>query len=530
MEEDQHRGAQEAPSARRSTAFVGSIALHFAFGKKVGFPAIAWSEPIYGGWLGDVLRAFNAYTPVMGMSLVAFNAAIIIQEFVLLFRARAKSGANKTVPPILWYLGFFPRLLYTLVSLPPTRRRRYGGYIVHLGIALMFLGFTGKSWTVDKETTSPRARRYQIERFTLEYIGPRMEVDTTKRMVFADIRVKDGDKVMGQLAPAKFIYKKMPDSPTTEVAMLHSIRDDLYLVVGSINPQTKVASLQIHLNPLVGWIWFGAIILLFGSFVCRWPELQPEESSAWQFARGSAAIATSVIIGILIALMPVPAFAQGMEHTGTVKIENERERGVFSQLRCMCGSCARDILSTCSCSTAEDARVRIREKLAKGEAEEKIIEEYTHQLDSSGKEYGLGSLAIPPNAGAMRAIYAVPLVAIVGGGIGLAVRAQAPLAQSHAEEVPPAAPTAEDDKLRSSPRSGARRISMTESRAGRARCPEPQTLDPEEIAEAEDAARGARSPWGCPLVTVAWPPSCVGRHRERRRRASSSSPPAACSA
>ncbi|MFO0734442.1 MAG: cytochrome c-type biogenesis CcmF C-terminal domain-containing protein [Labilithrix sp.] len=403
-----------------TTAFFVAVAFHFALGKKLGFPAVAWSEAIYGGVLGSALKAFNAITPVLGFSLAVFNFVVIVQEFVFLFRSQQRAGDSgknflarfpKPVRPILAFL-LFPGWA---LSLPPTGRRRYGGYIVHLGIVLMFLGFTGKSWTVDKETTMAPNQTYAVERLTVKYVGPRMEVDNNKRMIFADVRVLEDGKEIGQLAPAKFIYKKMPDSPTTEVAMLHSVRDDLYLVVGSINPETKVASLQIHLNPLVGWIWFGAIILIFGSFVCLWPELQPEESRAWRFARGAGAVATSITLGLVLALLPVPAFAQNQatQQAGSVQMDTPQERHVFGSLRCMCGTCPRELLSSCACSTADQTRERLRGRLAKGEEPQHIIDDYV-------QEYGTGALAIPPDKGAMKAIYVAPLVAIFGGGIALA--------------------------------------------------------------------------------------------------------------
>jgi cytochrome c-type biogenesis protein CcmF len=399
--------------------FFGAIGIHLAFGKWLGFPAVVWSPPLYGGIMGSALQAFNAITPVLGFSLALFNAAVIVQEFVLLYRSRLRTGVEKT-PKVLWYLGLLPGFIYSMASLPASGRRRYGGYIVHMGIVLMFLGFTGKSWTVDRETTIKQGESYQVERLTIKYVGPRMEVDNTKRMVFADVKVFENGKEVGKLSPAKFIYKKMPDSPTTEVAMFHSIRDDLYLVVGSINPETKVASLQIHLNPLVGWIWFGCLVLIFGSFICMWPEFEPQESRAWQFARGAGAIATSITLGIVLALLPVPAFAQtgASQQSGSVHIENDQEKPVFGALRCMCGTCPRELLSSCACDDgptgATQTRARLRARLAKGDTPEQIIEDYT-------KEFGTASLAIPPNTGVMRAIYAVPIVALVGTGVGLAV-------------------------------------------------------------------------------------------------------------
>jgi cytochrome c-type biogenesis protein CcmF len=395
------------------SVFVGAIVLHFLIGSSIGYPAVVWGDPLYNSALGKALQAFNAYTPVMGVSLVAFNAAVVVQEFSLLFKSRSKSGADKT-PAALWYMGFFPGLIHTLFTLPHTGRRRYGGYIVHLGIIIMFLGFTGHSWNKDSEATlSPHQVMQVDDRLSIEYVGPRMEVDTGKRMIFADVRVMEHGKYRDQLSPAKFIYKKMPESPTTEVAMMHSIRDDLYLVVGQMNPETKTASLQIHVNSLVGFIWFGAIILGLGSILSMWPELQPEESRVWRVARGTAAVGASITLGIILALLPTPAFAQGSSsHAGVVHIENAAERDIFSQLRCMCGDCPRNLLSTCACSDADSMREKIRAKINAGEARDKILADYA-------AEYGSDALSVPPNSGAMRAIYMVPLAGILGGTVGL---------------------------------------------------------------------------------------------------------------
>jgi cytochrome c-type biogenesis protein CcmF len=393
----------------------GTAALQLLFGARLGFPGIVWSDAIYGGTLGQVLRAFNAITPVLGFSLCAFNAAVLIREFALLFAARRKSGANKDTPAALWYAGVVPGFIYTLITLPTPSRRRYGGYIVHFAIVLAFFGFTGRSWTVDKETSLSPGQTYQVESYRLEYVGPRMEVDNSKRMVFADLRVTQNGEYRGMLHPAKFIYKKSPESPTTEVSIMRSLREDLYVIVGVVNPTTKVATLQVHINPLVSWIWIGCLVLIFGSVICMWPQLAPQEARAWQFARGAAAAATIVTLGLLVALWPASAFAapEGMDDMhGTVRIDNETERGIFKSLRCQCG-CPDDLLSTCSCGDAERARDRLRAKLALGETKEQIIEEYQH-------EFGTAALSVPPNSGALRAIYAVPLVAIFGGAVGLA--------------------------------------------------------------------------------------------------------------
>jgi hypothetical protein len=61
----------------------------------------------------------------------------------------------------------------------------------------------------------------------------------------------------------------------------------------------------------VSFIWFGCMVLIFGSIVCMWPQLEAKESRAWSFSRTGAAVATSLTLGVAIALWPAPASATG---------------------------------------------------------------------------------------------------------------------------------------------------------------------------------------------------------------------------
>ena len=86
--------------------------------------------------------------------------------------------------------------------------------------------------------------------------------------------------------------------------MVHSISDDLYLVVGVINPETKVATIQAHVNPLTSWIWLGGIIMVIGSILCMWPEPAPGESRVFAYSRAAAAVVASVVVGFIVATLP----------------------------------------------------------------------------------------------------------------------------------------------------------------------------------------------------------------------------------
>ncbi|HMI83150.1 MAG TPA: cytochrome c-type biogenesis CcmF C-terminal domain-containing protein, partial [Polyangiaceae bacterium] len=277
---------------------------------------------------------------------------------------------------------------------------------------IMFLGFTGRSWGVDKEVSLKPGETFQIDHYELRYTSPRMEVDQTKRMVFADLAVTDMStgKSVGRASPAKFIYRRMPESPTTEVSMLHSIRDDLYVIVGEVNAETKVASFNTHVNPFVSWIWCGVLVLIAGALISMWPEVVVQESRVWSYVRMAGGLTSAILFGLLIALTPALAHGQSSSslHAGTVEMNDPTERAIFTRLRCQCGGCPRLPLSGCICGTAETARARIRDQLARGDTPETITANYV-------AEFGTASLTVPPNEGAYRLIYAVPIAASLGG-------------------------------------------------------------------------------------------------------------------
>ncbi|HEU4538458.1 MAG TPA: cytochrome c-type biogenesis protein CcmH, partial [Polyangiaceae bacterium] len=219
----------------------------------------------------------------------------------------------------------------------------------------------------------------------------------------------------GTVSPAKFIYRRMPESPTTEVAMMHSVRDDLYVVVGTVNPETKAATFQIHVNPLVAWIWLGLLVLIAGSVVAMWPELALQEAGAWRYVRALGSVTFSMLIGLMLAVTPARARAQGSSslHAGAVEMRTQAERDIFPLLRCSCGGCPNLPLSNCACPTADEGRTLVRAYLEKGLAREEILDQY------AGK-FGSSYIAVPPNKGKLKAIWMLPLAVIGAGATGAA--------------------------------------------------------------------------------------------------------------
>jgi cytochrome c-type biogenesis protein CcmF len=415
-----------APTA---AALVMAI-LHVALGKAIHFPPFVTPDRIYEGVTGTALQKVGTVLPLVSTMLCAFNVAVVVQEYARGIRARRQAGKE----------SFFA----ALVNLVAKARHRYGGYIVHVGIVLMFIGFTGRSWGVDKEVSLKAGETFQVDHYELQYMGPRMEVDQTKRMVFADVAVTDlstGQRV-GSVAPAKFIYRKMPESPTTEVSMLHSLRDDLYVVVGNVNADSKVASFVVHVNPLVAFIVFGIATLIFGTGIAMWPEVAVQEARSWSYVRLAGGLTSSILFGVMLALMPARAFGQSGSSSlmaGTVEMNDPVERDLFPRMRCQCGGCARLPLSECICGEAEQTRAEIRARLRAGVTPDVIMADYV-------SAHGSGSLTVPPNQGALRAIYVVPGVLAVGG-LGL-VFAVVRRWKRRGDEATPAPAKSDDPKAR----------------------------------------------------------------------------------
>jgi cytochrome c-type biogenesis protein CcmF len=280
-------------------AMVLFAVLHFVLGRALRFPAFVDIAPIYETPLGHGLAWIDGKLPVVTIALCAFNVTVVVQEFVRGVRARQHAAASR---------GKMENLLVSLIELVAKSRRRYGGYVVHIGIVLMFVGFTGRAWGVDKEVTVAKGDRIQIEEYDVLYQGTRREADPEKMMIFADLDVYKRGVLAGHIAPARYMYKNMPGNPSTEIAKHITLRDDLYVTLAMANPQTKAASFQFHVNPLVSFIWVGVGILILGALVSLFPDIQEQEASAFSYVRAAAGVATAVMFSILFALGPSYAY------------------------------------------------------------------------------------------------------------------------------------------------------------------------------------------------------------------------------
>jgi cytochrome c-type biogenesis protein CcmF len=157
-----------------------------------------------------------------------------------------------------------------------TRRntRRYGGYIVHIGVVVVVIGLAGSAFNRSIESEMGLHSKMSIGPYTLECMGFTQDSNQNYNSDYAVLDVDQGGKKIFQVTPERRFYLAS-GQPQTMVA-IHSIPEwDLYVVYEGTNPDTGQPIIKAFLNPLVGWIWFGLVVIVFGTFVALVPSLTP---------------------------------------------------------------------------------------------------------------------------------------------------------------------------------------------------------------------------------------------------------------
>ena len=178
-----------------------------------------------------------------------------------------------------------PRALSRLVG---KNRRRYGGYIIHVGVVAVFVGVAASSaFRVEVQQTLAAGQEVAAGKFTLRYEQITKQDDPHMSRLAAVVSVWRDGRQIATLAPEKRFYKK-PQQPTTEVAMRPTLTEDLYLVLGSYDEESGLVTLLAYVNPLVSWIWIGGVIMALGTTVAMWPTLAERRAPA--YALGAARV------------------------------------------------------------------------------------------------------------------------------------------------------------------------------------------------------------------------------------------------
>src|SRR6185436_15891493 len=170
-----------------------------------------------------------------------------------------------------------PAALWSLVD---RNKRRYGGFVVHLGVILIIVGITGSSVFKQEATaTLARGESFALGRFTLTFEDMVSRDTPNHEFLGARLAVAAGGQSLGTLLPGQNFYKA-GQSPSSEVDIRSSLREDLYLLMTGFDPQVGRVTVKGYLNPLIAWIWIGGGVLILGSWFAMIPDLRERRRDA----------------------------------------------------------------------------------------------------------------------------------------------------------------------------------------------------------------------------------------------------------
>ncbi len=235
-------------------------------------PLIAWRKasaknfrrnfiyPIVGGVVAGLVcltLGIHAVLPLILFSSAGFVAMTLFFEFYKGARARQAIRPSSFVP--------------ALVDLTVMNKRRYGGFVIHGGIVLVFVGITASSFfDLDQFFTVREGESFSLGRYSLVYQGMSEHRDPEKDVFSARLDVSVQGNLVGGLRPEKHIHHTTQDQPQTEVAIRSTPRDDLYVALSTWDEET--ATFHVFVKPLVMLIWIGVAVMVLGGLFVLIPD------------------------------------------------------------------------------------------------------------------------------------------------------------------------------------------------------------------------------------------------------------------
>jgi len=211
--------------------------------------------PTFVGVLAAVIGlpfGLHGLYPILCVFGAAFVVSTIVMEFARGLQARKDVAESRGAMAV--------------VSLVQKNKRRYGGYVVHAGMVLIFVGVLG-STVFQREAHAPlkNGETMKVGPYALTLRGVEEKMVSNAAQTRAVLDVNRGGKPLGVAHPAKAMYFKS-QQPMTEIALHQTPAEDLYMILGGVNDDGSV-SIQAYINPLVSLIWLGGLVMAFGTIV-----------------------------------------------------------------------------------------------------------------------------------------------------------------------------------------------------------------------------------------------------------------------
>ena len=364
-----------------------------SFRRNFGIPAICGLVSLA---VAAVLGVRDFF-PLVSLILCGFVAGSVAFEFA---RGIAARGRTARETPLVAGARLLAR-----------NRRRYGGYLVHVSIMLLFVGFTGQAFTSEREVVLEPGESARIGAYTATFETLAFGDDANRSIQAAAVGLEHDGRFLATLVPERHFYKTAEQN-TTEVAIYSRWLEDFYLILVGPSSDLTSAKFQVYINPLVGCVWWGAALLVISALWTMWPSARDRRMARLDrdTARSQPGAApgprrpgpkSAVVVLLCLAALCAPVRAAPTP---------ERTKAVATDLVCLCGTCNRESLATCLCQFAMSERESIGRLLEEGQGREEIVAAYLER-------FGPMVLANPPEGYGV--VWIIPFVVLAGGALGV---------------------------------------------------------------------------------------------------------------
>ncbi|RAL24805.1 cytochrome C biogenesis protein [Lujinxingia litoralis] len=267
-----------------------------------------------------MLRGTDLVTPdrleagyaLFALALSIFVGATIVQEFYRGISARRRMHDESA------FESFY--------RLCMKQKRRYGGYIVHLGVVFAFVAFAGNAMKIERDVSVALGESTQIGDYTFTYQGLGDQHDRERVLYTARVKVERGGRYVYDMHPGKSIFHASPSMPVSEIDIRSTPLEDTYVALVNFDPDGSQAAFKVFISPFTWWFWFGGVILVLGTLICLWPT---RESIA-SLRPGSGGLGRAAIFGGVVLLVFSPMMVWTVESFTSWGDARRMERPVAS--------------------------------------------------------------------------------------------------------------------------------------------------------------------------------------------------------
>ena len=167
-------------------------------------------------------------------------------------------------------------MLFSVLQLTRRNTRRYGGYLVHIGVVIVFIGLAGSAFNQSKEQEMGFHDSMTIGPYRLVCQSYTQDSNANYDSEYELLNVYKNNKFLLQMAPERRFYHASQQTETM-VADHSTLQRDLYVVYEGRNPESNQPIIKVFINPLVAWIWIGVLVMAFGTLLALVPNMSAEQ-------------------------------------------------------------------------------------------------------------------------------------------------------------------------------------------------------------------------------------------------------------